>query len=123
MSIDETVKALRNCAYNNSCDGCSFALVMDDEDCKDNMMLAAADQLEQLQAENSMLKSGNRQILEDYKLCVAERDELKASQPVRCGECIYKNNDEESCYCEHGLGGWNLRADNYCSYGERRGAE
>ena len=111
MSIDETVKALRNCAYDNSCEGCSFAMVVDDEDCKDNMMIAVADQLEQLQAENSMLKSGNKQIVEDYKLCVAERDELKEQVKVieiicNNGGCPPDKNCPDNQNCTECIADW-----------------
>lgn len=94
MKTDEVIKALKNCAYNNSCEGCMFVSVVDDDDCKNNMLISAADLLEQLteeneqlKEENRMLKSGTEQIMQDYKLCIVERDELQELQYSASGLC------------------------------------
>ncbi|GEM_PF-4385214 len=88
MNIDETVKALRWIASNDE-------IVFNAEQAN-----IAADQLEQLQIDNAILKSGNKQIIDDYKLCIAERDKLqaenerlKASQHVRCGVASHSEKE------------------------------
>lgn len=124
MSIDETIEALRNCAYNNSCNGCPFALVVDDEDCKNNMMIAVADQLEQL---NDFEQSQCAILLRKIARLEVERNELKANQPVRCGECKHlltsTNKDMEIKYGCNYLGLAPMELNDFCSYGERRGVE
>lgn len=47
ITANKLADALRNCAYENSCNGCPFALT-GDNDCKEDMMIFAADMIERL---------------------------------------------------------------------------
>ncbi|WP_304508939.1 hypothetical protein [Anaerotignum sp.] len=98
MSIEETVKALRWIAKNDE-------VVFNAEQAN-----IAADQLEQLQAEN---------------------ERLKAEKPVTCGECInlierhYEDKGEKP-YIKYGCkyrGSYQVHTNEFCSYGERRDVE
>lgn len=52
---------------------------------------------------------------------IQEIEQLKANQPVRCGECIYSDHDFEGYFCVKDLSYTDLRADDYCSFGKREG--
>lgn len=101
--IDETVKALRGeCKLRYAginCEGCEFVgekLAFPYYRCK--LHKIAADQLEQLQAENERLKAG---------------------KPVRCEECKHSERYTDNfCKCNQ-FNGLKQYGD-YCSYGERR---
>lgn len=102
MKIDEVVKALGCCCNSPSADRCKDECVfyrndLDMSKCIGVMGKSASELIEQLQAEN---------------------EQLKASQPVRCGECVHyvklKNFDNEC-----GITGGCVCDDDYCSYGER----
>lgn len=110
MNIDETVKALRGeckalCkdGLGKNCLGCEYIgeeLMHPYYRC--NLQSIAADQLEQLQAEN---------------------ERLKASQPVTCGECKHWRMDAEYSvkgFCCNRLGLiQKTKNSDFCSYGRR----
>lgn len=62
MNIEDTVKALRQCANEVTCNGCAFSAPGMTGDCRENMMVDAADQLEQLKAEKTTLESRLKQL-------------------------------------------------------------
>lgn len=120
MNIDGTVKALRGeckalCkdGLGKNCLGCEYIGEELMHPCyRCNLQSIAADQLEQLQAEN---------------------ERLKAEKPVRCGECeYYEHSDEKGVFSHCGYYGGvlisinkenGLELTDYCSYGKRRDAE
>lgn len=124
MKTDKVVKSLRDISksFENGNDGTSFDIC---GECKN-----AADLLEQQQTEIKRITKDRDQ----WKVAAeasrdviqpklrAEIEELKASQPVRCGEC--KNFDfgmEYACRCKNGIAQDSyVDKNDYCSYGERR---
>ncbi|MEA5057745.1 MAG: hypothetical protein VB047_09350 [Anaerotignum propionicum] len=138
MNIDETVKALRWIASNDE-------VVFNAEQAN-----IAADQLEQLLAENanlkeqikakeivnmlfdtttSMLKSDKDTLIHKLNAANKEIAELKASKPVRCGECInyecstLKGVNSNCGLPQGGIYGRDLKSWDYCSSGERESVE
>ena len=97
--IDEVVKALKCLASYQKEFGVCF--ISDKRDCQE-LLVKTADLLEQLKAEN---------------------ERLKASQPVRCGECEF----DERCLIQETLADATIYEfpdknidEIYCSYGKRR---
>ena len=98
--MNEIVEAMRDCVYNTNCDRCAFVSVIDDDDCKENMMLRASDLLEQFEMDKQIL-------IYDNALKQKEIDQLKANQPVkgeweedgifqRCSKCHSNFATEDS---------------------------
>ena len=138
MSIDEIIKALRcdSVIGGEACKLCAYG--------KNDSYCMAAEQdaagaLEHMERNMKIEQQRNEKISKELnkknKLIAtikAERDELKASQPVRCGECkhinktpknepYYPGAEKYRCVCLRF--GTPTRIDSFCQLGERRGAE
>ena len=129
MKVNETVKALRNCVNEPACTSCDFNPMdfskENISECKDNLMLAAADQLEQLndfkqsQCAKLLIKVAEKnEVIQELQ---TENEQLKKSRLISCGECKYYNYlvPQRCALCNFEV----LLPDDFCSYGERRGAE
>ena len=132
MSIDEVIKILRWLAkvricqveVHDECSECEFYEICTDPDSDESIdkqietFKSVADLLEQLKAENERLTlacdewkvvaEASRDVIQPRLR--AENEELKASQPVRCWECIYYI---DWSYC--GITEQSVKDDDYCS--------
>ena len=122
MSVEDTVKALRAISqdYENGNDGTSFDVC---GECKN-----AADQLERM---NDFQNSQCTKLMEKIAVLESENERLKAEKPVQCGECIHiferhYEDEFEPPYIKYGCkyrGNYQVFLNDFCSYGERQGAE
>lgn len=109
MNMDETVKALRDRLTPNGtitldADGVGYIL----------------DMIERM---GNMIEKYECEVIPDYHKVAeqlqAENERLKADQPVKCGECIYAEHDEEGYFCGVVLDKHNISDIDYCSSGRR----
>lgn len=133
MKADEVVKSIKCCISSPKVGRCKSECIffrndLDMSKCIKAMGETSADLLEQLQAENEILKRGVH-----FKVQYGGRfrtesevvrmlDELKANQPVRCKDCVKRKTEDCSMYYECECGEqhtWEVD-DDYCSVGERR---
>lgn len=138
MNIDETVKALRDKLNPNGTitldvDGVGYILDMIErmgnlvEKYECEVIPDYHKVAEQLQAEvermGIIIDRYQGEVVpklnEKAEQLQAENERLKASRPVKCGECIYAEHDEEGYFCGVVLDKHNISDIDYCSYGRR----
>ncbi|MGE4213794.1 MAG: hypothetical protein AB7E42_03330 [Anaerotignaceae bacterium] len=129
MNADEVVKALR-CEENLGSEACKECVYGQKESLCFCLDSEAADLLERLQAKLEAITKDRdqwRAVAEAGRDVIqpklrAEIEELKASQPVRCKDCVKRKTEDCSMYYECECGEqhtWEVD-DDYCSLGERR---
>ncbi|MEA5083268.1 MAG: hypothetical protein VB018_03845 [Lachnospiraceae bacterium] len=123
MKTDELIKALREKSlYVNNASLSVMDLCIEAADLLEQMkkrIEAKETVIQLIETTMSMLSSDKDSLIHKWNVAENKIAKLKASQPVRCVECLHyvkiKNFDNEC-----GITGGCVRDDDYCSCGKRR---
>ncbi|WP_312070402.1 hypothetical protein [Anaerotignum propionicum] len=137
MNIDEAIKEaehqISQCTYLKECSPGVYETGLNTVyERKSEMLQCLTSEIRRLRYANDFEQSQCVKMLERIAELEAENERLKGEKPVLCGECIYSSwaGRKTADDCPMNLfrlganfGNTDVKQDDYCSYGERRGEE